>query len=292
MNGNRTLWIILLVFLLVLSCCCVATAAIAGSLITRSLDWRSPQWDGIEALGVGTEVTDELARSASIEGPVNLVVDVPVGNIVVRAGAGDRVTLQATKRAWGWSQAQARTALADISIGFEQTGDQVRVKADGLTAVSNLPRSPQVDMVISVPEETAVRLATNVGQTRVVGTRGDVNVKSDVGEVVLQDVVPAESLQVETRVATIDLTGPVVDHATYRLTSDVGRIALRLPPASSFSIDARSDIGGLQLEFPLAGDRFRQGFLGEAARGDVGPNPTAELYLRSRVGGISVRPGE
>jgi hypothetical protein len=292
MNSNRTRWIVLLVLLLVLSCCCVAAAAIAGSVITRSLDWRSLRWGGIESLEARTEVTDEFARAASMAGPVKLAVDVPVGNITIRAGAGDKVTLQATKRAWGWNHAQARTVLAGISIGFEQAGDRVRVKADGLTAASNVPRSPQVDVVISVPEETAVQLTTNVGQTRVVGTRGDVNVKSDVGEVVLQDVVPAESLQVETRVATIDLAGPVVDHATYRLTSDVGRIDLRLPPASSFSIDAQSDIGTVRLEFPLTGHSSRRGFVGEAARGDVGPNATADLYLRSRIGDISVRPGE
>jgi hypothetical protein len=83
--------------------------------------------------------------------------------------------------------------------------------------------------------------------------------------------------------------GRLADRATYRLTSDMGRIELRLPPDSAFSIDARSDIGNVGVEFPLAGRSSRQGFVGEESRGDVGTNPTTDLYLRSRVGNISVR---
>jgi hypothetical protein len=289
MNNSRTLWIVLLVMLLLMCCCCVATAAIAGSVITRSLDWRSFRWGGIENLGAKTGVTDEFVRTASITGPARLMVNVPVGNITIAAGAGDRLTLQATKRAWGWSHAQAMTVLDGIRVGFEQAGNQVRIEADGLTDVSNAPRSPQVDMLISVPADTAVWLTTNVGQTRVTDTRGDVNIKSDVGEVLLQNVMPAESLQVETRVASIEVVGPVIEHAVYRLTSDVGRIALRLPPDSSFSMDAKSDIGSVQVEFSLTGRNSRPGFIGEEVQGGVGPNPTAEIYLYSRIGDISVR---
>ena len=66
--------------------------------------------------------------------------------------------------------------------------------------------------------------------------------------------------------------------------------ALCLPRDSSFSIDARSDIGSVRVEFPAAGRSSRQGFVGEEVRGYVGSNPTAELHLPSRVGNISVRP--
>jgi ToastRack found in some PspC len=289
MNSHRTLWSMLLVILLAF-CCCAATAAVAGFAINRSFDWKSLRWSGLEAMPAGAEVTEHLERSASVTAPVNLFVDVPVGNITVRASAVDQVVLQATKRAWGWNRSQAETMLHNIAVSFEQSGDQIRVKAAGLTTVQNVPRSPQVDITISVPEETAMKLVSNVGRILVAGTHGNAYVKADVGQVVLQDVAPTGSLQVETRVATIDLVGLLTDNTTYRLTSDVGRIALRLPPDSSFSIDARSDIGIVRVEFPVAGRSSRQGFVGEEVRGDVGTNPTAELYLRSRVGDVSVQP--
>jgi hypothetical protein len=272
------------------SCCCAVTLATAGFVINRSFEWRRLRWSGIEAMTIRAGVTDQLERSAAVTAPVNLLVDVPVGYITVKAGAVDQVVLQATKRAWGWNRSQAETVLDAITVGFEQSGNQVGIKAGGLTGVENVPRSPQVDIAISVPEETAVRLASNVGRILVSVTRGNAYVKADVGQVVLQALAPAGSLQVETRVATIDLIGLATDRATYRLTSDIGRIALRLPPDSSFSIDARSDIGSVRVGFPAAGCSSRQGFVGEEVRGEIGSNPKAELCLRSRVGDISGRP--
>ena len=135
-----------------------------------------------------------------------------------------------------------------------------------------------------------MQLVSNAGQILIAGTHGDVYVKVDVGEVALQDVTPSGNLQVETRVAAIELAGRLSDRATYRLTSDIGRITLGLPPDGAFSMDARSDIGSVDVQFPVAGSNSRWGFAGEEVRGDVGADPTAKLYLRCRVGNISVRP--
>jgi hypothetical protein len=275
---------------LALCCCCTVLVTIAGPALMRRVDWKSLRWRNIEALGAGVEVTEGLAQSASVTGPVTLVVDVPVGDITVRAAAGNQVAWQATKRAWGWNRSQAKAVSDAITVEFQQSGNRIEIGAGGLKAVENVPRAPQVDLTISVPEETAVQLGSNVGRVLIAGTRGDVNIQADVGEVALQDVLPSAALHVETRVASIDLAGLLAERATYRLTSDIGRISLRLPPDSAFSIDARSDIGSVNLGFPLAGQSSRQGFVGEAARGDVGVNPTASLVLRSRVGAISVHP--
>jgi hypothetical protein len=103
-------------------------------------------------------------------------------------------------------------------------------------------------------------------------------------------VAPSRNVQVATRVSAIELGGRLADRATYRLTSDIGRIDLSLPPDSSFNIDARSDIGSVSVEFPVMGHSSGKGFVGEEERGDVGTNPTTQLYLRSRVGSITVRP--
>jgi hypothetical protein len=290
LRSNRLPWIVLLAISLTLCCFCAVTVTIAGSAIYRSVDWRDLRWSDIEALGTGTEVTDRSAQSVSVAGPVTLVVDVPVGNITVKADASDQVALLAIKRAWGWNRSQAEMVLDAITVDFEGAGDHVRLNAGGLKTVEDAPRSPQVDIELSVPEETTVQLDSNVGRILIAGTHGDVYIMADVGEVALQDVVPSGNLQVETQVAAIELAGHLADRATYRLTSDIGRITLGLPPDSTFSIDARSDIGSVGVEFPLAGRRSTWGFVGEEARGDVGANPTAELYLRCRVGNISVHP--
>jgi len=284
MNTNRTIWILLLVVFLVLCLCCAATAAF---FMVRNMDWGS-SW----ILGGRVEATGQFDRTLVVNGPVSLSVDVPVGDVTVEAGASGQVTVTATRRAWGSTRSRAQEVLAGIDIAVEQTGNQVRVDVTGLTDVRNVARSPQVDLVISVPPETALTVDANVGRVSVVGLSGDLSVKADVGTVTLNDVLPQGLLEIETRVANIELTGALVPGAAYRLSSDVGRIAMRVPDDSAFSIDARSDIGNVALDFVLSGRSAREGLLSKEVRGSVGENASTSLYLRSRVGDISVRPEE
>jgi len=283
MNTNRAIWILLLVVILVLCLCCAATAAF---FMVRSMDWGS-SW----ILGGRVEATGQFDRTLTVDGPVSLSVDVPVGDIMVEAGASGQVTVTATKRAWAGTPSRAQEVLDGIDITLEQAENQIRVGVTGLTDVRNVARSPQVDLVISVPAETALTLDANVGRVSVVGLNGDLSIKTDVGMVTLDDVLPKGLLEIETRVANVEFTGALVPGAAYRLTSDVGRISMRVPDDSAFSIDARSDIGNVALDFVLSGRNSREGLLSKEVWGSVGENASTSLYLRSRVGDISVRPG-
>jgi hypothetical protein len=281
-NNNRTIWIVLLVLLLVLCFCCALTVSV---FIIRGVNWGG-NW----FWGSRVEATDRSTQAVQVRGPVDLNLDVPVGNITVKVGGDDRVVVDATRRAWATNQASAQAILKRINITIEQAGNQVWVKATGLTDFSNTPRSPVVDVVVSVPLETAVTLNSRVGKVWVTGVRGDLLIKADVGEVTLTDVLPVERLEVRTRVANIELSGALAANARYNLTSDIGRISVRAPSNSAFSIDARSDIGGVNLGFALSDRSSRESFVGKEVRGNVGDNPTAHLQLYSRVGDISVRP--
>jgi hypothetical protein len=92
-------------------------------------------------------------------------------------------------------------------------------------------------------------------------------------------------------VSGVDFTGALTPNAGYEFTTDVGKVALRLPAESAFRLDARSDIGDVTLGFPIVGRSSRDALVGKEVRGDVGQNPTTTLYLRSRVGEISIRSG-
>ncbi len=284
MNSNRTLWIVLVIVALML-CCCVTT--VVTFALARSVDWGGLTfWQG------RVEVTKPFDRTVDVRAPVRLTVDVPVGDITIKVASDQQVRATATVRAWGANRTRGQAILDQITVSLEQTGDQVQVKVTGLEGIRNVPRSPQVDVVISVPRDTAIQLDTNVGQVHIAGTRGNMALKVDVGEVILTDVLPADRLEIETRVASIELEAGLAPGATYQLTSDVGRIAVRLPADSAFRLDSRSDIGDVRVDFPVAGQSSREGIVGKDVRGTVGTNPTASLSLRSRVGEITVRPGQ
>jgi len=281
MKNNRTLWIVIVVVLAALGACCAATA---GLVLLGGWQWGNAWIDGGR-----TETTGQFAKAFDVRGPVKLSLDAPVGDVTIKASAEPRVAILATKRAWGSNTARAQQILDGITINADQAGDQVRIRVTGLTGVTNAPRSPQVDFVITVPKDTAVKVDSRVGRLTIAGTSGDVAITADVGDVTLADVTPAEQLQIETRVANIELSGVLASEASYRLTSDIGRIALRLPTASAFKIDARSDVGDVRVDFTVTGRSSRQGFVSKEVRGEVGTNPATALYLRSRIGEITVR---
>ena len=129
-----------------------------------------------------------------------------------------------------------------------------------------------------------------MGRLSLTGTRGDVAIHSDVGEVRLTDVAPIARAEVQTRVANIEVTGALGPQATYEISSDVGRIAVRLPSSSAFSIDARSDIGDVDVQFTVKGVDSRESIVGKEVRGTVGGESGTQLHLTSRIGEISGAP--
>lgn len=282
MERNRLLLPLLIVALAF--CCCCAAAVGIGAVVAglTSAD--------LALGGSWMTVTEQFERTMEVRGPVTLFVDVPIGNVTVQAGAVDRVSVTATKRAWGVNRSAAEERLRQIAISVVGTGERVEVRVSGVATSRNFGRAPQVDLVIVTPSVTALVLDSRVGKVTVAGLQGDVTVTADVGEVFLRDIVPSEKLQVATRVASIEMSGPLAGRVVYELTSDVGRIAVQVPAGSAFNIDARSDIGDVRLDFPLSGSSSREGLVGKEVRGQVGESPTVSLWLRSRVGEITVRP--
>ena len=282
MENKRFLWLILLGLALVVCVCCAAAAGVAvwsGWNLSNTIGGSGP-----------IAVVAQEVQTLPTQGPIILNVNVPVGDVVVRAGSEPQVKVEATRRAWGISRARAQEVLDGITIQVRQTGDQVWVEATGLSATGRPGQSPRADLVVTVPRQTSLNLDVKVGRVTASGVHGDVWVRTDVGQATLTDVAPVEQLDVRTRVGNVELAGPLTPAASYEIVSDVGRIAVWLPADSSFSINARSDIGDVEMGFTLSGISAREGFVSKEVRGEVGPSPTTSLNLRSRVCAISVRP--
>ncbi|MCU0523168.1 MAG: DUF4097 domain-containing protein [Anaerolineae bacterium] len=310
MNSNRGLWITLLVLLLIVCCCCCALAWGAGSLALGGIrmgasaigpdsggwerwfrswenDWFGPAapWQGFS----NAQASESIQQTLTVAGPATLDLSVPVGDVTVKTGPAGEVTVEGTKRAYGATEADAQRVLDDIQVKIDQSGDKVWVRVSGQFMGGNSGRSPLVDLEITVPKQTTVTANVGVGRLQVSGTEGDAMINADVGDVILTDIM---TLFVKTRVSSVDFSGALAANGKYEITTDIGKIALRVPANSAFTIDARSDIGDVNVDgFPVSGSTSREALVGEQVQGDVGENPTASLMLRSRVGEISVNPG-
>lgn len=312
MNDRRGLWIALLITVLVLCCCC-ALAWATGVLVLnsvragvaaieaeqdnwqswlRSLRDRAEEWS--DSFGVWTghavvSASETLTRELTVVGPITLDLNASAGDVTIRSGPAGKVAVTAVKRAYGATQDEAGHRAAAIAINVEQVGDKVWVRVDNPFTTGNIGRAASVDLTITVPRETTLIARVDVGNLRVVELEGDMDVAVQVGEVILTDAVPDRALKVETRVAGVDFAAPLAPNARYEFVTDVGKIALRLPADSAFHLDARSDIGDVDVEFPVVGRADRDLVIGKDVRGEVGQNPTTSLYVRSRVGEVTIR---
>jgi hypothetical protein len=273
--------------LFALGLCCCATL-VAAYLILRPMTSA-----GIGPIG-WQEVSTPFQQTFDVTGPVTLSADIPVGDVTVVTGTEDRVTVNAVKHAWAITHGAAQSSVNSIGIHIRQQGNEIAISTSGLDNPRNTPLSPRVDLTLTVPPQTALTLNAKVGQVRVTGTRGDLSIQGDIGQIAVTDVAPSQKLDIQTRVAGVEISGPLVQGAGYTITTDVGRILLSPPRDSTFSIDARSDVGNVEVGFPVIGQDSREGLVSKEVRGTVGSRPAAagaaQVYLRSRVGDIAVEP--
>ena len=312
MNSNRGLWITLLVLLLIVCCCCCALAWGAGSLALGGIrmgasavgpdtggwerwfrswnnGWRG--WAGPWQGGLGAQASEPIEQTLTVQGPATLDLSVPVGDVTVKTGPAGQVKVEGTKRVYAATEADAQRLLDGIQVKIDQSGDKVWVRVSGQFMGNNSGRSPTVDLTITVPKQTTLIANMGVGRLQVSGTQGDATINAEVGDVILTDIMPAAKLFVKTRVSSVDFSGALAPDGKVEITTDIGKIALRLPANSAFIIDARSDIGDVNIGFPVSGSASREALVGKEVKGKVGENPTTSLTLHSRVGEISVNPG-
>jgi hypothetical protein len=292
---RRTVWIIVVVVLLLLCCCAVTVAGVGVGL--GFLPWRYERsWnfdlddlnlDDLDAWG--TEATATTQESFVVEETSALVVECPVCNVQIGGRGGDTVDIEATKHAWSGSRSAAERQLDRITVDLSQQGNRVVVKVDmPQLREPGIGKRARVDLDITVPEQTDLRLDLDVGDMEIEGIEGQVDIQADVGLVELKNVVVRDSLRVRTDVARIRFEGPLGRGARYDMRSDIGDIAVTLPASSSFELDAESNVGAVTCDFAVRGQRERKDFVGGRIEGTVGESPTAELRLHSDVGSIRI----
>ena len=95
-------------------------------------------WGGL------SETSEETVQLAEAIAPVNLSVDLPVGDVTLKVGEDDLVQVSATKRVWAGAGPQAQAILDSMVVLVDQAGSDVNVRvtyAEDLPVARALPRS-------------------------------------------------------------------------------------------------------------------------------------------------------
>jgi len=287
---RRTVWIVVVIVFLMLCCCAVTVIGAGVGIGLLPWSWQS-SWDfDFDDLNIpGVQATATMQESFVVDGTPLLDIECPVCDVKVVGDEGTTVEIEATKHAWSNTRSAAERQLDRIRIRFVQEDERVLVKVDmPQLREPGFGKRASVDLRITVPWRTDLNVDLDIGDVEIGWIESELDLRVDVGQVDLKDVVAQDGLRVRTDVARIRFEGPLSEGVRYDMRSAVGDIALTLPAGSSFEVDAESNVGAVACDFPVRGTQSRKDFVGGRVEGTVGDSPTAELVLRSDVGSIRI----
>lgn len=208
-----------------------------------------------------------------------IIIRDDVGSIRVHPGGEEyQVVVQATKR---------RRILmgGEIDVHYDQN-----TAKNSITVKSNNGWSfigtKWVDFDITVPRNADLELKNDAGSITVNGVSGQMSCTTDAGTIKVTDAWLRGNSKLKTDAGTINFSGALDPHGSYQMTTDAGTISVTLPATASFHLDARTDVGSINSDFPIY---TRRDFPGGKARYDVGLPPYPTLKLRTDVGSINIR---
>lgn len=204
------------------------------------------------------------------------------GSIRVQPGEDQEVRVEATGQSKGWM-----SNPAGIPVHYDQDPEQnrVTVKAEGGWA---LFWKPGVDFVLTVPRTSNLELKTDAGTISVTGVNGQMSLTSGAGSVRASEVVLQGDSRLKTDAGSVTFAGSLDPFGTYQFVTDAGTINVTLPEQASFQLEAKTDVGSFNSDFPV---EIRHDFPGQKARGEVGIPPYPKLKLKTDIGSISLRKG-
>ena len=273
------------------------------------------------------EVTERFSRTAHLDANGAFDLTNMFGDIVITAGSGRDVIIEAVKRVQRPNPNAARALLQMIDIQVVEEANRVDVRTM-YPRPRNFPGS--VDFTITVPADAHVSVQATGGSIRATGIRVEA-LKTVSGDIELADAsadqfatasavsgsvtvrglrasaiqlttvsgsVRVENSQCERLMAravsgNVEYAGELARSGRYEFVSHSGDVKLTLAGATGFEVQANSYSGTVRSDFPIA--RRGRGAEGNgrgvatprAIRGAFGDG-SALLVLRAFSGNISI----
>ncbi|HML23692.1 MAG TPA: DUF4097 family beta strand repeat-containing protein [Aggregatilinea sp.] len=178
------------------------------------------------------KITDSGMETVAVDpdSPVSLTVDSQVGDVHIRSGATDEVTVEWVKTASGLSDSSARDQMAKMAIDVTETDGTVSVVvgdgSGGWAFFGDLFGSANsVELTITVPDALA-----------------NLDVELNVGDISISSV-DAEELSLANNTGDITYSGTLAGNGPFDAKTNIGSIELTLAANMQADLKARTDIG-------------------------------------------------
>ena len=143
--------------------------------------------------------------------------------------------------------------------------------------------SDSVIFDITVPRNVDLPLSNKVGSFEISGVSGQLAVATSTGSITVDNVRLARHSSLTTNVGHIDFAGSFAPQGMYSMITRVGSIDLAFQGSPSLQVDAQTNVGSIDSDFPSLN------MSRNIAQGTLGNAPDSQLFLRTRVGSISLR---
>jgi hypothetical protein len=297
-----------------------ALVALVLLVATLALAACGPATGGAIQATAAPSAEEVTSASFNAEKPT-VIVDTFNGNVDVTVGGGTAVKIDVTKRGSGDTPDKAKADLTNIQVAMNQNGNTIHVTAKRTDRVTDAGASGAA-VKISVPSGSILDLQTSNGKVTVSGDAADVSVKNTNGPIEVRGATGALDVQatnanvttsggsgklrLATSNGTIDATttagglldisnangavrfsGPLLPKGKNSLRTTNAVVAVTLPAASSFILNAVTTNGKITSDFVVKGTNKND----QQLKGTVGENPLATLNLTNSNGTIELHKG-
>lgn len=229
------------------------------------------------------------------------------GNVQIVTGSDGNINIVATKKVSANLENLAQNELSQLTVELRQDGDTIH--AEGKITqeqhlIGGLNRS--IDFVITVPALVAQDLSLNAGELTITGTRGQLALDHNAGDVYLAHMILTTGSTVKlnagnatwtgcTIAADVEIkhnagnvTGEVALNDGVRLTVELnaGSLRLALPEATSARLNAHVSVGDITISgFPITP---RRKLVQVTAEGDLNPQPRSKIDIKVSAGNVHI----
>jgi DUF4097 and DUF4098 domain-containing protein YvlB len=223
------------------------------------------------ALAGFASVVGTFDRSFQVNGPVDLEVLTRSGDITVRSGSSNTVSIRGKiHQGNSWLESNRKADVDELQKNppLRQNGNSIRVDYVNLRNVS-------VDYEITVPENTTVRTHSGSGNQSVEGLKGTVDLEAGSGDMQLSRLTGDLHFQTGSgNVRGRQLSGPA------RVKAGSGDIEIE--ETGEGDVDIRTGSGNITVS------GVNGGFRAEAGSGDIRGNGTPKNLWSIRTGSGNV----
>ncbi len=153
------------------------------------------------------EQTERISKTVKLGASGQLDLANVSGTIIVTAGPGDEVKIEAVKRGRGDTDAEAKTQLTNVTVEITEHPGRLDVRARYKEGERHVNAS--VDYTVTAPAGTRVTVRSVSGDISVTGTKGDLDVESVSGDVTIAEA--GRLSRAKTVSGDVDIKGAATD---------------------------------------------------------------------------------